>query len=132
MIFQNYCLATATQEIKKMLRNPQIVSVRNTNTHKYPQKSRNLRKFAKMVKSDGLNEVREKSFFNRFFHKRYFFPQSLDHGENRCQRFFETELEVSATVGAGQRPKRNCCYICNHFCYSWEHIGYFWDHIFYF
>ena len=39
LIFQNDRLATATQKIKKMLKNPQIVFVKNTNTHKYPQKS---------------------------------------------------------------------------------------------
>ena len=37
LIYQNYRLATATQEIKKMPENPQIVFVKNTNTHKYPQ-----------------------------------------------------------------------------------------------
>ena len=59
LIIQNDRLATATQ--KKMPKNPQIVFVKNTNTHKYPQKSRKSRKFAKMVKSDGLNEVGDKN-----------------------------------------------------------------------
>ncbi len=39
LIFQNDRLATATRKKKKMPKNPQIVYVKNTNTHKYPQKA---------------------------------------------------------------------------------------------
>ncbi len=62
LIFQNDRLVTATQKIKnkKIPKNPQIVFVKNTNTHKYPQKSRKSQKFAKMVKSDGTTKSEKK------------------------------------------------------------------------
>ena len=72
---------------------------------KVAKKSRKSRKFAKMVKSDGLNEVREKSFFNKncspakcadLFVKGTFFP-----GHSIMEK---TGVKDFLTESGGRRP----------------------------